>query len=105
MKLVSKICLGNMGKNGNSKEAPATLNIFPNVEPVLMKIYFMTASVIITQKNSEMGKGPTSKRPTMPINKIQQEKFSLIPEEFTGGKIKFLKETFTFCFHFSSVSQ
>lgn len=40
-RLVSRICLGNMGKKGMNNEAPAILNILPNVAPVVIKIYFM----------------------------------------------------------------
>lgn len=29
-----------MGRNGNSRDDPATLSIFPNVAPVVIKMYF-----------------------------------------------------------------
>lgn len=39
MKLVIKICLGSIGRNGSMRDAPATLNIFPNVAPVELAGY------------------------------------------------------------------
>ena len=46
-KLVNKICLGNNGKKGKNKEAPAMLNILPKLELVAMNTYFKVLAKVV----------------------------------------------------------
>ena len=41
IELVSRICLGSMGRKGKKRDAAATLSMLPKVAPVVIKIYFI----------------------------------------------------------------
>jgi hypothetical protein len=41
---LSRICVGNIGRNGRNRNAPAMLNMLPKFELVLISRYFMTLS-------------------------------------------------------------
>ncbi len=39
--LLSKICVGSIGRNGRNKEPPAMLNMLPKLELVPIMMYFI----------------------------------------------------------------